>query len=138
VTTVHAPRISYAASEYQTKPWLTEARIEGWFPPRAPEPSCFDATGQARFPALNSSTIRADSASAQQALARRVSEVDATRDHSASGKPDAGSQDPDIRRTVGVRLDFPTHRRSFKRSGASVRRCGPRELTESILRVVRS
>ena len=41
----HAPRIDYAPSEFRTKPWLTEAQIEGWFPHFAEEHDCFDAAG---------------------------------------------------------------------------------------------
>jgi hypothetical protein len=36
------PRIGYAPSEYRTKPWPKEVRIEGWFPHSAREPQRFD------------------------------------------------------------------------------------------------
>ena len=38
-----APRVSYAPSEYQTKRWLKEARIERWFPRLAGEQRSIDA-----------------------------------------------------------------------------------------------
>jgi transposase len=36
------PRLGYAPSEYQRKPWSEEAQIEGWFPLHAREHTCFD------------------------------------------------------------------------------------------------
>ena len=40
--TPKVPRIGYAPSEYQAKPWPREAPIEGWFPLFAREHTCFD------------------------------------------------------------------------------------------------
>jgi hypothetical protein len=44
---VEVPRVGYAPSEYQKKPWSEEAQIEGWFPLSAREHTCFDVVGGA-------------------------------------------------------------------------------------------
>ena len=105
------PRQSYAALEYRTKQWLSEALIEGWFPHIAEEQLCFDANGIVRSSPVYCNTTRRDQVLVGNAHDQRVSERIATRDHSPSCYPDAGCQDHSVRRTGKMCLDIHTHRR---------------------------
>jgi hypothetical protein len=46
-TILELPRVGYAPSEFQRKPWSEEALIEGWFPLYAREHECFDLVDDA-------------------------------------------------------------------------------------------
>ena len=91
-----ALRVSYASSEFQTKPWLKEALIERWFPPLTAE----KLTGSE---SVKSCCTNSD--------ARRETRL-FIRNHSPIWDTNAECQNHDVRRTDGSILDIPLHRRS--------------------------
>jgi hypothetical protein len=109
-----APRSSYAASEFRTKQWLSEAPIERWFPLYAQERLRFDAHGTVRLTPLNCVATEQPCVLATDQRARHVAERLATRDRSSSCHPDAGCHSGELRRSGGVCLDIHTYRKQAK------------------------
>ncbi len=88
-----APLLSYAPSEFQTKPWLTEAPIENWFPPFAEKEPGFDS-----------------------ASAFRIKEIHVERQVASgyvfpAGKPNTGSLNPSARWAREFVFDTPLYRK---------------------------
>jgi transposase len=97
-------RVSYASSEFQTKPWLQEALIERWFPPLTAE----KLTGSE---SVTSCCTHSD--------ARRETRH-CIRNHSPIWDTNAECQNEDVRRTERSILDIPLHRRRNEQGGVGV------------------
>jgi hypothetical protein len=111
-----APRLGYAASEFRTQQWLSEAPIERWFPLYAREHFRFDAHGTVRLTSLNGVATEQPRVLPRLLPQGHVPERLATGDHASSCHPDAECQIDELRRSGTVRVDIHTHRKSSKRA----------------------
>ena len=108
---LEAPRIGYAPSEYQRKPWPKEAQIEGWFPHCfAREQQSFEVVEDANPIVSNKEQLHPAVASGSYANCGRLGRR-ALRRTSRLGA-DAEGHEMRIRRQRmgGVCLDLPFHR----------------------------
>jgi hypothetical protein len=104
------PRIGYAPSEYQTKPWPIEALIEGWFP--------LSSRGQCGFTVLSTAdpSQNFSSSPAPGDLLCSPSAPERGRRSLPRVGEDAGCKNKSgiAGRAMIVSLDIPFHRRQFK------------------------
>ena len=115
-TSCESPRPSYAPSEYRTKRWLCEVRIESWFPFLWEEQLSFDANGTVSSFSLRRIAHRRDGDQDASGCCPDLSGRFASGDHLVNCQPNAGRQDHRVRRTGEVCLDIHTYRKKAKRS----------------------